>query len=158
MPTEYVTASDAIDKLGDQLYRILGVTTGADITDNVNLLSALRSANSRIDAALRSRYVLPFDPIPEALAQPAVDLLRYYLLGIMQSAVSADDRLRYEDAEKFLGKLSRGEEVLDIPGTDEPPGASITTIVGRTGEINPATYDGYFSDLGYDILGPARRC
>jgi phage gp36-like protein len=158
MTTEYVTVSDALDKLGDQLYRILRVTVGSDITANVNLLSALLSANSRIDAALRSRYVLPFDPVPEALAQPAIDLFRYYLLGIMQSAVSPDDRLRYEDAEKFLGRLSRGEDRLDIPGIEEAPALSVTAVAGRTGEMNPLTYDGYLSDIGYDILGPARRC
>lgn len=158
MITEYVTISDAIDKLGNQVYRILRVPEGSDITLNNNLLSALRSANARIDAALRARYVLPFDPVPDALKQPAIDLFRYYLLGVMQAAVSADDRLRYEDAEKFLGKLSRGEERLDIPGIEEPPALSVTTVAGRTGQINPLTYDGYFSDIGYDILGPARRC
>lgn len=157
MVTEYVTTADAIDKLGDQLYRILRVPVGSDVTANNNLLSALRSANSRIDAALRSRYVLPFDPIPEPMAQPAIDLFRYYLLGIMQAAVSEDDRLRYEDAEKFLGRLNRGEDRLDIPGMDESPALNITTVAGRTGTTGVSHYDGYFSDIGSCCCGPARR-
>lgn len=155
MATEYVTTTDAVEKLGDQLYRILRVPTGSDLTANVNLSSALRSANARIDAALRSRYELPFSPIPEALAQPAIDLFRYYLLGIMQHAVSEDDRLRYEDAEKFLTRLARGEERLDIPGRDEPPAMSITTIAGRTGDSG---HYSYFTDFPGCGLGPARRC
>ncbi len=156
MITDYLTVTDTVEKLGDQLYRMLKVSVGSDVSANPNLLSALRSANARIDTALRSRYVLPFDPIPESLVQPAVDLFRYYLLGIMQHAVSTDDRLRYEDAEKYLSRLARGEDRLDIPDRDEPPALSITAIAGRTGS-NPSGYDGYFSDFGCD-LGPARRC
>lgn len=118
----YAAFQDAIDLYG-QDYVLTAVDRDDDGTpDHTSFEDALEQASGEIDSYLRARYSLPLDPAPPQLKRYAVDIAVYQCSA--DPAMATDEkRRRYEDAIKWLEKVSMGKLSL---GVEEPSPDSAT--------------------------------
>jgi len=127
----YIAVSDVIAGLGSQVYELLGVAVGSDISANTNLLAAIEKANAEIDAYLRPRYDLPLPAVSANLVGHGVGLVRWALVLRNPELATEGDRRIFEDARASLRDLSSGKALLDVgapEGTSASAGAQRVDI------------------------------
>ncbi|QIW15850.1 hypothetical protein A4G20_05645 [Pasteurellaceae bacterium RH1A] len=79
------------------------------------LETALKVANERIDAALRSRYALPLKDVPTLLNQHALTLARYWLYSRRPETKMPDTvKDTYSQAIKELEQIAQGKLHLGV--------------------------------------------
>lgn len=133
----YVTADEvrkvlAPDGAEDQ-------STAAQMTDAA-LEEAIGTAQAEVDARLRDRYTVPFDPAepPRLVAEITRDIAAYLATLTHRRAGDVDEnetvRLRYTRAKELLELASSGEIELGI-GSDDLEVTLEPTVV------NPRDYD-----------------
>lgn len=106
----YATQQDMIDRFEKAELIQLTDRDNVGVIDTVVLAQALADADAKIDGYLASRYVLPLaTPVTKTLTRIACDVARYYLYD---NHATDEVRRRYEDAEKFLVSLGKGEITL----------------------------------------------
>lgn len=97
--------------------------------DQLKVDDAILGAEAEIDAALRSRYRVPLDPVPDLVAQIATDLAIYRIYGRRPGLeIPATVQAWYDQAQALLDKLARGTRQLEAT-TEEAP-EEIREVVG----------------------------
>lgn len=94
----------------------------AAIEPNLNVLeTAIKVANERIDAALRSRYTLPLQEVPTLINQHALTLARYWLYARRPETKMPDTvKETYQQAVKELEQIANGKLHLGIAESNVP--------------------------------------
>lgn len=87
------------------------------------------SANSRVDAALATRFKVPVDPAPEILIEIAADFARYRL-AVGAARLTERDKEMYEDSKKTLDKIAEGRMSIGLtPLGTTPAAASANDVI-----------------------------
>lgn len=106
-PTPYCTAADLEAVLGrEALLRAAPAPDDPSTVDAAAVARAVAAVGSRIDGALRTRYTLPLNDVPEALRRAAVRLAHAELVD----EDTATDLIasRADDAAKLLDRIAAG--------------------------------------------------
>ncbi len=113
----YATKANMISRFGESEVIALTDRTNLGVVDDAVLASALAEADAEIDPYLAPRHVLPLANVPKILTGFACDIARYRLCGAGVTETE-EIRKRYEDAVKFLVRVSRGEIGLGLDLTN----------------------------------------
>ena len=116
----YATAQHIIDRYSLDELLILTDRDHDDQPDTAVLDGALNDATAEIDTYLASRYQLPLVTVPDVLLRLCVDIAMYRLAAD-RTGGTEERRKRYEDAERLLVRISKGDVSLGIP---KPPKSS----------------------------------
>lgn len=111
----YIDTDEVVEFLGDQVYALLDVEAGADISANTSLLRAIGVADSVIDDHLRPRYALPIASPNDTLRSIAADIVRLRLIQRRVDVATEEDRKLYEDAMSMLRGIRDGKSLLEFP-------------------------------------------
>ena len=118
----YAVPNDVLAAYGEDVAVRLTRRDAGDTEDTVDtaaLTAALADASDEIDSYLSARYELPLkDGQGASLKRVAIDIA-VYRLSVDSALLTDDRRSRYEDAMRYLVRLSKGEIRI---GADEPPG------------------------------------
>lgn len=123
--------------------------TAADLSDE-QIQYEIDGASADIDARLRNRYQVPFEPdTPRIITQICTDLAAYKAdLNFRKSREYDNDNmpiiLRHKDAERLLEGIRRGRNTLDWPRTS---GEDFGSIVVHPCEGPLLTYWGSVSEF-----------
>lgn len=98
---------------------------------NQGVLDAtIQRADRLIDAYLRGRYVVPFNPAPPEVVELSAQLTRYYLEERRLSTPTEGARQAYKDAMTVLKDLQAGRATLSTAGQtseiDQKPGRIVS--------------------------------
>ena len=105
----YLTEQDLTDRIGaDEVLR-LADRDGDGVADSGVVSKAIAEAEGIIDSYLTGRYVLPLSPMPVILTSLAADLALY---NLHPWGAPEEMRQRYKDAVATLGKIAKGDMVL----------------------------------------------
>lgn len=124
----YVTTQEMIDRFGEaELIRLTDrATPMAGVIVTGVLDSAIRDAGDLIDSHLEGRYSLPLAAVPQILKRTAGTVARYYL---HKDGAPEHVRKEFEDAEKLLRSIARGDVALGLSAAGEKPaGADIAQM------------------------------
>lgn len=123
----YATPASMVQQFGRDLFNLLDVEEGSDVSANVALLAACDRANSEVDSYLREQYALPLDAVPAVLVGFAGDLTRYHLVSSRRIDMfgEAEDRA-YSKAIGYLKDLSLGRARLSLSDSE---GAGMPELV-----------------------------
>ncbi len=106
------------------------VAMNADgIIDDAKVVRGLEAATAEIDSYIANRYPLPLPETPPVLRNICVDITTYRL---SQTADAMTDiiRERYEDAIKWLDKVSVGKISLGLPKAPGQKSAKAVVVTG----------------------------
>jgi phage gp36-like protein len=123
----YTTQSDLITRFGEPELRALADRDGDDTIDADVVAAAIADADALIDGYCGARYALPLSPVPGLVGALAADIARFKLHRddppeVVQKA--------YDDAIQQLLRISRGDIVLDVAGSEpEGTGNQVTTTM-----------------------------
>ncbi|MGD0278348.1 MAG: DUF1320 domain-containing protein [Smithella sp.] len=93
----------------------------AQVIVSANVNKAISDAGEMIDSYLRSRYTLPFSPLPGLIMTLACDIAVYRLYARRTKLTPPEGvSERYKNALKLLSQIQKGEIDLGIEGTDTP--------------------------------------
>lgn len=105
----YATQQDMVDRFAESELIQLTDRDGTGTIGATVLSQALADADAKVDGYLAGRYTLPLATVPKSLTRIACDVARYYLYD---NHATDEVRRRYEDAEKFLIALGKGDVTL----------------------------------------------
>ncbi len=125
----YIDATGVILHQGDQVYDLLDVANGSDVSGNTTLLKAISTADSIINDHLRPRYSLPLESVPDSLESIASEIVRYKLVQRRQEVVNDEDRRVYEDALSMLKGYRDGKNTLEFPAQAETSDRATAEVV-----------------------------
>lgn len=128
----YATPQDMVERFDDQQLKEVTDPEVA-VIDMTALDRALEDASDEIDGYLEGRYRLPLASPPRLLKVLACNIAMYRLLSLRRLDVMEDQRQRYEDALKFLGRVAKGEINLGL----SEGGATVTPAGGPTLRSGP---------------------
>ena len=129
----YATKADIERIYGVELLTIISDLDENGRVDDLAVTAALETATSEIDSYVGGRYVVPLDPIPTYIRQCCVDIA-VYRLAHSEAPRTAEMRLRYEDAMRYLRDVAKG--TVAIQGADDlPAGDGNGSDVGSTARI-----------------------
>lgn len=120
----YGTLSDMIDRFTEAEMIDLTDTTGSGLVDVSRIDRALIDADAEIEAALRGRYALPMQPVPDLVARIACDLARYALHADRPTEIVKE---RAEVARQLLTQIAAGKRALDA--SPVAPGETMQGLV-----------------------------
>lgn len=103
--------------------------TGSVNMDPVN--KAIAGADALINGHISARYNVPLSPVPEIITSLAVDIA-IYKISSRRGGAPEDVRKKFEDAIKFLDKVSAGKAF--IPGAASAPTATSNDAVQITSD------------------------
>jgi len=130
----YASQADMVNRFGSAEVIAISDRSSAGVIDATVLAAGLADADAEIDPYLMPKYMLPLGNVPKVLSGIACDITRYRLCG--GSALMTDEiRNRYQDAVKFLVRISRGEISLGLDAAGMA--ASPTNTVQFVQESNP---------------------
>lgn len=112
----YATPADI---LASAPSRLVAHLTGSSEPSDDALTKALESAAGDIDSYLSNRYALPLPSVPLKLRDVAIDIALYKLLRLRPLGDIDDTRKRYEDAIRFLERVSEGKVGIGLPTAEE---------------------------------------
>ena len=114
----YATAQDILAQYGERELLMLADRDGDGVADTGVVEAALADAAEEIDGYLAGEYDLPLDPTrARPLRRIAVDIAVYRLAT--DTLATDERRARYQDAVRYLERVSRGEIRLGA-GDDRP--------------------------------------
>jgi len=134
----YCTLEDILDSMDED--EVIGYTDDAD-TGSVNTEAtdkAIAGADALIDAHIASKYGIPLSPVPDIINSLAVDIA-IYKISSRRGGAPEGIRKKYEDAVKFLEKVSSGK--VHIPGAASAPITSSNGSVKLTSDPRIFTRD-----------------
>jgi phage gp36-like protein len=117
-----------IDRFNADMLKQASDTAGL-VINTAALDSALQDASDEIDGYLQARYQLPFVEPPRVLLLLSCDIAMYRMLALRQQGDIKDQRERYEDAVKFLTKVSKGEIQLGLASDNSAPALTEGPVV-----------------------------
>ena len=122
----YCTQDDILKALPEQTLITITDDEGAGTIHAGRVAEAIAAASAEIDGWCEGRYTVPFaDPAPALVKKFAVDIAIYNLYARRQEAISEARAERYQNAQKLLERINRGDIVLgaDVPAAAESSGA-----------------------------------
>lgn len=131
----YASVQDLIDIMprGETELRELTADADAANYDTARAQRALDAATRLIDGYVGARYSLPLNPSPLLLTDLCADIARHELYA---DHPPDEVRKRFEDAERQLVRISRGELSLGVADGSTPP----TRNGARSGQVR-SRYD-----------------
>jgi phage gp36-like protein len=117
----YCSQADLEKRLDPQVLRALTDDDGDGLADTAVIDAAIADADALIDTYLRARYVVPLNPVPDAVRSISAAVAIYFLLTRRHEIVPAEHLKRYESAMQLLDHLSRGEISLNASQPTESP-------------------------------------
>lgn len=113
----------------------------------INLINSfIAKADAIIDDYCRGHYKVPFDPVPETIKNLSVVIATYFIFSRARDLEEYNPkRQRYEDAIKFLQRVSEGKIVLDTQ-----PALEVSDTIGIG--INKTKEDRVFSKEVLDLM------
>lgn len=139
----YAAKANMIARFGEDEVIALTDRANLGVVDDAVLAGALAEADAEIEPYLPPRYTLPLSNVPKILVGFACDIARYRLCG---AGVTETDeiRRRYEDAVKFLVRVSRGEIGLGLDTANVAPAAPASVQVAAPARVfNSDSLAGY---------------
>lgn len=120
----YATKADIVDLYGlDELDKVAPREGDTDDLDDDAVLKALMRASGEIDGYLGGRYTVPLTQVSQQIVQICVDIAMYRM-PLSLSLQTAEHRLRYEDAIKFLTAVATEKISLNMPELESNPSAA----------------------------------
>lgn len=114
----YASKQAMIDRFNEVELKQLTDRSGAvDAIDDTVLNRALTDADAEVDGYLVGRYPLPLATTPQILVGMACDIARYRLY---EDRPTEHVRQRYDDAIKYLEKVSQGKISLGLDSAQQP--------------------------------------
>jgi phage gp36-like protein len=114
----YSTQSDLLKGISEEELAELTAESGG--TPEATLVAeAVAKADAEIDAMCGVKYQVPFSPVPEMVRSLSVDMAIYHLF----TRRNLEDKVRrqkYEDAVKFLDRVSKGTATLGASALPPP--------------------------------------
>jgi phage gp36-like protein len=148
----YVSPQEIAAAFGEKISQILNAGSSVDIGTNAVLRSAIESVNAEIDAYLRPRYALPLRCVDASLKRVARSMAKYFIITDTRPEILTEaDRLAFEDAKDFLGKVSSGKTLMDFPPEDQTellqPAVSVQVGSTNATGIQTASGEGWFNNF-----------
>jgi phage gp36-like protein len=113
----YVSPADIETYIGAEAFMLLCDRDDSGAVDTSDAEAACSNASSLADSYI-ARW-LPITVAPQVLKQHVMDIAVYLLAGNNRTD---DQRVRYEDALKWLRHVQAGDASLGIPPVDETGG------------------------------------
>lgn len=107
----YATEQDMLDLIGEDALSALADRDGDFVADATAVIKALDAGATEIDAYIGARYPLPLKLTSPTLRQINTDIA-VYRLGVDGGTQTDENRERYKDAIKLLGRIGDGKAVL----------------------------------------------
>lgn len=141
--TAYITTSTMASALGDKIYEILNVASGASISSNAALLDAIEEACAIVDGAVRAKYA-PADVITNGILTGAAKAIcRYKLVQKTRPELVPGEAVSqaYTDAMATLEKVAKGSAKGGFDLAFQPSSRSedLATAAIDTFQIGSAT-------------------
>jgi phage gp36-like protein len=95
---------------------------------------AIARADALIDAHIAARYTVPVTPVPDMLNAIAVDIVIYQIYSRRGQAPD-EIRTKYDDAVKFLEKVSAGRVILPMAASAPESRSSGTVAISTSPRI-----------------------
>lgn len=117
----YAASQDLVDRFGElEIIQLTDRETIPPAAIDADVVArALADADAMIDGYLLSAYALPLPSAPPALVKIACDIARFYLWGDKADPKGAI-RAAFDDAQRWLSKVAKGEIKLEIDGAHAP--------------------------------------
>ena len=126
----YASEQDIVDRYGEDTLYTLADKDNDDILDHQAINRALDDASEHINAFIAARYTLPLASTPTLLRRLCVDIAVYWL-GEDRGGAVEERRQRFEDAERLLGKIAKGDVSLGMETTLTTSSGSACIISGN---------------------------
>jgi phage gp36-like protein len=108
----FATPASLVANYPNQIYNVLKVSDGADISANAKALAACEQANSEAEMHLAGVVTVPLElegsEYP-ALVRNATEIAFWILLNDRMESVTEADRARVKDARRFFENLASGK-------------------------------------------------
>ena len=134
----YAAQIDLENVYGKDLVRKLADHDGDGVADQEAIDDALTAASSIIDGYLAIKYPVPLANPPMLVRDLCVDIA-WYRLAYSRLKQTAEMRLRYEDAIKFLSRVADGKASIGLDtDADDVSDDQSSTLVGKITYLNRA--------------------
>lgn len=107
----YCSQQDLTMRFGESEIIELTDDEGTGVVNGSKIAQAIDDASALIDGYLAGRYQLPLSTVPTVLNRLAADIARYFLYD---NGANEQVQKRYDDAEKFLKAVSKGDISLGV--------------------------------------------
>lgn len=139
----YATQADMIARFGEE--DLIRLTDRADppleAIDATVLAAAQADAAATIDSFVASRYTLPLSPAPRVLSGVECDLTWF---NLQRGRVTEDTQKRYDNAMRYLAKVSDGKVSLGPDASNALPAEAGGVLVTSTDPVfSPETLSDY---------------
>ncbi len=111
----YASADAITERYGPESLHI--VTDPEGVVDMQAVDRALLDASAYIDSFLQSQYDVPLAHVPAVIVRYCVDVALYWMAE-NGGGVSEERRQRFDDATKWLERVSDGKAALTLPDDD----------------------------------------
>lgn len=129
----YATQDEIVEIYGEDALRNVAPLDADGEPDTTKVAVALERASAEVDAYLSGRFDVPLKQAGLQIKQVAIDIALYRMplsLGIQ----TAEHRLRYEDAIKFLQLAAAGKAGIGIGVEEDDAGSpGVDSRAVRTG-------------------------
>ncbi|MCL4514146.1 MAG: DUF1320 domain-containing protein [Firmicutes bacterium] len=120
----YCIVDDLLKKIPQAVLVKLTDDAGTGAIDQTKVDDAMIDAANEIDSYCRSRYPVPFNPVPGIIKKLALDIALYNLFSRRGFEEGSPDKIiadRYKAAIELLEKIARGLVSLGDSGNAPPP-------------------------------------
>ncbi len=139
----YATHNDLLNRLELRHLVELADDDGDGQPDPAILDACIADADSLIDTALRTRYSVPFEPVPPFLRKLSADLAIANLFARRREATSPTHQHRAQAALELLRSLASGETRLEDAKPAPSPAPPQSTTMNRTRAFSSETLEPY---------------
>jgi len=129
----YSTLSDILKGISEEELAELTAESGGT-PDAALVTEAIAKADAEIDAYCGLRYQVPFSPVPEMVRSLSVDLAISHLFT-RRNLKDEVRRQKYEDAVKFLDRVSKGTATLGASAAPLPEVESTVAEISSSDRV-----------------------
>ena len=129
----YCTKSDILKQISEEELADLTAESGGT-PEATMVAEGIAKADAEIDAYCGKRYQVPFNPAPEMVRSLSVDMAIYNLFT-RRNLESKVRRQKYEDAVKFLDRLSKGTATLGATAAPLPEVESAVAEISSSDRV-----------------------
>lgn len=122
----YCQLADLLNRVPESVLIRLTDDEALGVVNQGRIDQAIADAGAEIDSYARSRYPVPFDPVPVIIRKLAADIALYNLLSRRGYEQDSPDQAlveRYKAAVKFLENLARGTVTIGDAAPAPAPAA-----------------------------------
>lgn len=123
----YASLQDIITAYGEDA--LFAVMDDGGVINEPKVVAALEKAAAEIDSYIGDRYPLPLATVPARLRDICVDIATYKF-SQTADVLTDEIRQRYDDAVKWLDKVSSGRVSLGLPKAPGQKSAQAVVVTG----------------------------